>query len=528
MPQPSSVYFDVAGQNPSQSTVDVSSNFKDAESIITKQVLISYRGTTTTRLINSGCSTTRRIIMLTMSADPRPIRTDAVIPAQKRSVHGAKDHLFYCPSRSWVASWWLGVVCTVLMLTATALAAMPPAKVLYLLAGTPTSGNDFGLPVVLYYVRADRSLQLLRQVTDSLFDLRDDLDGDIYVINSGLTEIDVIHEDHPGSPDRIWASTTPAASEGWLNFYQSDWGVAAGSGFATSALLPRGKTRAVPYWTIVRIMGNVPAGPERVSIGESWSAYAHLRYAGPGGGPYRYIVPGLNLEGNELTLPVLGSGVGYFPVQRLPPAVLAAASAHSGAMLIADTALVFAFAYVPNAEAHAEAAVKSVHVLDRRSGKWSEPPNRFFSLPPRTFGAWLAFVAQEPANGRISPGLTNERSVIYGKGARFRRPNIRGQYPSDLYMPGEIDIYNFQDGREVAIRTGQQDSEVLDVSKSGQVVYRVNDKIFLSQIEGTQLTRAALIAQGDDVPEVHWAFWSDPQPASASAAASRVFGKQFQ
>jgi len=118
--------------------------------------------------------------------------------------------------------------------------------------------------------------------------------------------------------------------------------------------------------------------------------------------------------------------------------------------------------------------------------------------------------------------------VIYGKGARFRRPNIRGQYPSDLYMPGEIDIYNFQDGREVAIRTGQQDSEVLDVSKSGQVVYRVNDKIFLSQIEGTQLTRAALIAQGDDVPEVHWAFWSDPQPASASAAASRVFGKQFQ
>jgi len=43
---------------------------------------------------------------------------------------------------------------------------------------------------------------------------------------------------------------------------------------------------------------------------------------------------------------------------------------------------------------------------------------------------------------------------------------------------------------------------------SGRILYRVNDSIFSAQIEGDKPTKPTLIVKDDDVPEVHWVFWS--------------------
>ncbi|MGH9479715.1 MAG: hypothetical protein ACRD1A_10825, partial [Terriglobales bacterium] len=91
-------------------------------------------------------------------------------------------------------------------------------------------------------------------------------------------------------------------------------------------------------------------------------------------------------------------------------------------------------------------------------------------------------------------------------------PNVRGQFPNDVYMPGGLDLYNLSDDRKIVLKTGQQDSEVLDVSDSGEVFYRVNDEIFSARIEGGTLGPATLIVKGEGVPEVHWIFWSNGKP----------------
>jgi hypothetical protein len=40
------------------------------------------------------------------------------------------------------------------------------------------------------------------------------------------------------------------------------------------------------------------------------------------------------------------------------------------------------------------------------------------------------------------------------------------------------------------------------------VLYRVNDAIYQARIDGEQLKDITLVVKGEDVPEVHWAFWS--------------------
>lgn len=73
---------------------------------------------------------------------------------------------------------------------------------------------------------------------------------------------------------------------------------------------------------------------------------------------------------------------------------------------------------------------------------------------------------------------------------------------------------NLEDGRRITIQTDQEDSEILTVRDDGLVLYRVNDSIFAAQIEGDKLGKPALVVKDEDVPEVHWVFWS---PAATGA-----------
>ena len=87
-------------------------------------------------------------------------------------------------------------------------------------------------------------------------------------------------------------------------------------------------------------------------------------------------------------------------------------------------------------------------------------------------------------------------------------PQANGE-PANIITPqGKLLLQNLVDGRNLTINTGQQDSEVLDVCEDGFVLYRVNNEIFSARIEGDTLSAATLVVKGEDVPEVHWAFWS--------------------
>jgi predicted transcriptional regulator len=67
---------------------------------------------------------------------------------------------------------------------------------------------------------------------------------------------------------------------------------------------------------------------------------------------------------------------------------------------------------------------------------------------------------------------------------------------------------NLVEGTRITIQTGQEDSEVLDVRSHSLVLYRVNEEIFEAKIEGDKLSASKLVVKGEDVPEVHWVFWS--------------------
>lgn len=141
----------------------------------------------------------------------------------------------------------------------------------------------------------------------------------------------------------------------------------------------------------------------------------------------------------------------------------------------------------------------------------------FVRLWPRLFGSWLATTVDEPnPAGQESPGLENERSLSPGAYVTSDLPQVRGMYGTKTFMPGKLLLKNLVDGREITIRTGQQDSEVVDVRDDGLVLYRVNDEIFSAQIDGNKLSAPTLVVKSDDVPEAHWAFWSDA-PAEPTA-----------
>ena len=104
-------------------------------------------------------------------------------------------------------------------------------------------------------------------------------------------------------------------------------------------------------------------------------------------------------------------------------------------------------------------------------------------------------------------------------------PDVRQEF-ADMRMycviPGLLILDNLADGRRITLKTHEEDSEILDVRKDGLVLYRVNDEIFSTNIEGDRLSAPILVVKGEDVPEVHWAFWSsaqaEPAPISKPSA----------
>lgn len=98
-------------------------------------------------------------------------------------------------------------------------------------------------------------------------------------------------------------------------------------------------------------------------------------------------------------------------------------------------------------------------------------------------------------------------------------PNVKEGFAfgegRDSFIPGTLILDNLVDRRRITLHTNEEDSEILNVRNGGLVLYRVNDEIFSAQIEGHNLGPPTLVVKGDDVPEVHWVFWSNVSPRAS-------------
>ena len=89
------------------------------------------------------------------------------------------------------------------------------------------------------------------------------------------------------------------------------------------------------------------------------------------------------------------------------------------------------------------------------------------------------------------------RSLARG---RFLRSRVRSS--------GRLIIYNYASKKRFVLETKQEDSELLLIDQN-YIYYRVNDELFKATIGG-DLGQGVMIAQGEMVSDVHWAFSSAP------------------
>ncbi len=163
---------------------------------------------------------------------------------------------------------------------------------------------------------------------------------------------------------------------------------------------------------------------------------------------------------------------------------------------------------------HVPGPVKA-YVYDRARPKLQTlmlPTNR--SQPEvRLFGDWLVTVVEVGApHNTHHPGAANERN--FGSPALPWTRSVYEGWAKYFYLPGELEFDDLADGRKLAIHTGPEDTEILDVRPDGLVLYRVNNQIFAARIRGDHVGPRVLVVADVDVPEVHWVLWTRPAARS--------------
>jgi hypothetical protein len=369
--------------------------------------------------------------------------------------------------------------------------ASTKAEHLYLLAGTADIYGAPGYPVRLYKLSSGR-LALVRRVSPSLFSVTDDLHGHLYVLEQNRRRLMVIHENAPENVDVVPSPPMKGPDQGF-SFYNMTWGAIAGPGVPPGIVYAGGNSPTT--WRVTRVLGDAIPGRPRIERG-NWGLYRYLQYAGPGGGPAyeNALGPGGTINHGQILMPYTIGGPGHGDLGPTPPFLPSKAGIVAGypgrprgATIVADTVRFFAFSAPLPSTTNPSSGV--IYLLKRTPKRWSVINFPICSLSPRLFVAWLA---------------CNVSKIVF---VRFR-PQANGE-PANIITPqGEVLLQNLVDGRKLTIDTGQQDSEVLDVRKVGLVLYRVSNEIFSARIEGDKLSAPTLVVKGEDVPEVHWVFWS--------------------
>ncbi len=379
-----------------------------------------------------------------------------------------------------------------------------PRQDLYLLAGTPTNYGDEKFPVSLYRVNVSEKLKLVREVvpqTDGLYAVH--AMGDvIFVAHPHVTptRVSIIHTDDPLPADDV------VFNPDGFNSIQSREVLAEPKQGSVNGLFPLATNAADPgKGRLVSVLSGFAGTGARLKF-DTWEEYTALRIDGESGGPS--LGSGLfgRMIGDKLAISIFGRDI---PVESLPPfphtmnkqiiVWFMAVSRDYSVLALANT--------VPAPPAEKGGTFREMLVHERVRDQWKKIQIEGNNSRLRLFGSWLAtIVGMANPDHKPGPGRENERGS-----STDRLPNVQEQYATFLgretSLPGILVLQDLADGRKIRIETGQEDSEILRV-EGDTVLYRINDTIYQAKIVGDQLKDATVVVKDEDVPEIHWAFWS--------------------
>jgi hypothetical protein len=401
----------------------------------------------------------------------------------------------------------ISIACAILACAHAARSLQPPQ--LYLLSGTPTEHTDKTFPMILYQVDAARKLKVVREVVPQRDGLRSaQVSRDtIFAIHPSIrsTSAAVIHMRDP-----LRQQDVVFASEG---VFPNDAAVTASEPSTLTAidLIPWITDASDPYrpkGTLASVSGEPGGSQPAVTFGR-WDAYVSLRTEGSIGGPSITADLLCSTVGNNFAIRAYGNVtiIGELPSplrdlhRQIVPIILAANEQHLLLIVQHTTQDMTTGKLGDDREAYDH---------DLLRGRWRTVRIDGNSSSSRLFGSWLATtVGMWNADHKTSPGRDSERNS-----GTDTRPDIRGMYAQFkgrwIWSPGRLVLQNLDDARKITIETGQEDSEVLWIG-SETVLYRVNDTIYQARIVGAQVQNTTVLVKDEDVPEIHWIFWSSPR-----------------
>jgi hypothetical protein len=356
----------------------------------------------------------------------------------------------------------------------------------------------------------------------------DDTGDHIYVefpsdtgVSAAPTAVSVIHKGDPAADDVV--AFNPAVMSVWP--YATAAAMVDGShGYALFTVFPGSpppeRTAFREYISsrtqLMAIAGAASAGHPRVSHND-WRLYGNLTFYGSPGGPSWYPTPEAVVEAGHLVMRLGGKTVF---VDQAPPTLASGPAPRTVWIVAANREFLVSIPLGNGPENFSAPNPAILYVHNRQANTWREIRSRGNMPQCRIFGRWLAtrvMTGINPASVGIyrdtNPGHKDESNVW----VKYERPNVREEFDSLFYrIPGIFTLDNLSDGRRITLKTHEEDSEILDVRKDGLVLYRVNDEIFSAKIEGDNLGPSKLVVKGEDVPEVHWAFWSNAQPKASA------------
>lgn len=119
----------------------------------------------------------------------------------------------------------------------------------------------------------------------------------------------------------------------------------------------------------------------------------------------------------------------------------------------------------------------------------------------RGFKNWIVGYVADMGRDIDNPGIENRRKEMAETGSPFDwRADV-----SNVFMPGELFLFDIESNQRYVIKTGQADSEILLVD-GGFLYYRVNDEIFKKKIYDQDGENKELLIKSNLVPDIHWAF----------------------
>jgi hypothetical protein len=371
---------------------------------------------------------------------------------------------------------------------------------LYLVAGTSLVGDDGGEPTTLYTASPNGALSKIRRLLrtekngqEAGYSVIRRSDSALFIVSNAGGETTVLHYDDPSQSDQVVIKSIVDSSP--VQSVITPFVLNSGGSLALQLATIDEKAQ-LSLHTIMQKSDSLP----RVTAGDP-SHYASMLFYGTHGGGEPDIGPTAKIDGGV----ALTGPSGDVAIDR----DLAGAPVHSDIMSICAATrdyLILSKRYTKGLVDERQLPQNAdLFVHEKAHRRWqSFKIEGNSTLAVQLFGPWLAYTVGKLSFEKHEPGPGRDRER---KAATWEFPSVQAQYEElPAYYPGVLCLLNIEENRTIRIVTGQEDSEILLVD-AGRVIYRVNDTIYLATITGSSLGNSSVIARGDDVPEVHWAFY---------------------